>query len=498
MGVRRKGIAAVSMTVGAVLLIGAEVGLPARASTKPVQAGVATAGSAVLGVIPGVSGLALTTTLGESQAAYEETQSEATSAAIDLGGLGFFLANEPFCGNTVPEKDQPQPVKANSGDGASSPSSGVPGVAQQRVSVNPSPEQAQATTSLLSASLPGILSVKGESSASVYYQANTEQEADSSVTADITLLGGLVDLDGATWKASRHSGATEITSGSFSLGKVIIGGVPLGIPNVSTAAALAAINQAIGLLGFSVTLPTTTTGQGAITVGPLVIHFSGSAVDRTIVNPIVNSVTNLEGQLNKYSTPGDNCSQFPELLYNLDNNVDTVINLTLAISRGSGSLDLNVGGANAGVSDLPNFVNPFGSNSPVANPLSGAANGIGPGSDFFPPSLDSGGSGGAGFSSPGTSSFPSTGGLGASPGATPGSAVSTGSVSSGGSSSGPVRAGATVCRSSNPGGSANCSSSPATLAAVLLLAGGGAVLAADVVYGHRRRRRRRSRERMAL
>lgn len=497
MGVRRKGIAAVSMTVGAVLLIGAEVGLPARASTKPVQAGVATAGSAVLGVIPGVSGLALTTTFGESEAAYEETQSEGTSAAIDLGGLGYLLANSSFCGNTLPEKDLPQPVKANSGDGASSPSGGLPGVAQQQVSVKPSPEQAQATTTLVSATLPGILSVKGESNASVYYQANTEQEADSSVTADISLLGGLVDLDGATWTASRHSGAKEVNSGNFTLGKVTIGGVPLGIPNVSTAAAVAAINQAIGLLGFNVTLPTTTTGPGGATVGPLVIHFSGSAVERTIVNPVVNSVTDLEGELNKYSTPGEDCSQFPQLLYNLNNNVDTVINLALAISRGSGSLDLNLGGANAQVSDLPNFVNPFGSAASTANPLGGPSDGVVSSSGFTSPGLDSGGSIGTGFSSPGASSLPSTGGLD-TPTNPVGSTGAAGPAARGGSSAGPVTAGATVCRSSNPGASASCSSSPATLAAALLLAGGGAVLAADVVYGHRRRRRRRSRERMAL
>jgi hypothetical protein len=476
MGVRKKRIAIGSALAGAVALVGAQVGLPARAATANVQPGIATAGGALLGVIPGVSGLTLTTTYGEARAAYEETQAEATSATVDLGGLGYFLANEPTCGNTFPEKDQPQPLTANSGGGNASHTSGYGSAAAEEVSVSQSPEKAQATTSLVSETITGILAVTGQSVAAVHYLDGTEQEADAVVTENVELLGGMVEMKGMSWTASWHSGATNADIGNFSPGQVAINHIPVGGPNMSTAATFSAVNQAIGLLGFTVTPPAPSSDSSSVTVPPLVIRFSGSQVERTAINPAVGAVTQLEALLNSKAQAGQDCTKLPQLLYNLSNNADSEINLTLAITQGAGSLNFALGGANAGVENLPNFIDPFGSDNPLA-----ATGG----------SLPATGS----ISSPVVTSNPAGGTVASAGSSLPAIGTARGPTASTGSAAVTTPAAVLAsCRTTSPAGSPGCWRGVATVAALVLLAGGSGLFAADLVYGRRRRRRRPSLE----
>ena len=469
MGVRNKRTAIGAALVGALTLAGAQMVAPARAATMDVSAGIATAGGALLGVIPGVSGLTLTTTYGEARAAYEESQSEATSGTVDLGGLGYFLANEPTCGNTLPEKDQPQPLSANSGSGDATRTSGYGTAAAEQVSVSQNPEQAQAVTALASEGINGILAVTGQSVASVHYLKGTEQEADATVTETVGLLGGMVEMKGMTWTASWHSGTSHADVGSFNPGQVTISGVPLS-PGTSPAAAVAAINSVIGLLGFTLTMPASSSDASSVSVQPLILRFSGSAAERAVIHPAVGAVTQLEAAMNSYAQAGQDCTKIPQLIYSLSNNANSLLNLSLAISQGAGSLSFDFGGVNAGVQNLPDFVDPFGSDSLLL-----------PAPGTFAPATVSG-------ASPvvSTSSGPST-----TSGTEPPPATNSATVPAGAPAAitpGPV---SVSCRSTSPAGS-GCWRGLATLAAAGLLAGGSALFAADLIYGRTRHRRRRS------
>jgi hypothetical protein len=474
MGVRNKRTAIGTALIGALMLAGAQMVAPARAATPTVTPGIATAGGALLGIVPGVSGLTLTTTYGEARAAYEETQAEATSATADLGGLGYYLANEPTCGNTLPEKDQPQPLTANSGDGNTTRTSGAGSVAAEQVSVSRMPEQAQATTSVVSESVTGILAVTGHSVASVHYLTGTEQEADSLVTENVELLGGVVGMKNMSWTATWHSGATKADVGNFNPGQVTINGVSLS-PGTSLADAVDAINTAIGVLGFTVVAPTTSSDSSSVSVQPLVLRFSGSQLERTLIHPAVPAVTQLEALMNSYAQAGQDCTKIPQLFYSLSNNINSQLNLALAISQGAGSISFDLGGANAGVSSLPDFVNPFGGDNPLtpASPVPAAVAAIPtltPVSKVVPP--------------PTATALPSIGTARAPVASSPPAAVAPATE-------------LVSCHTLSPAGSPGCWKGAATLAAAVLLAGGSGLFAADLVYGRRRRRRPPLEERRA-
>jgi hypothetical protein len=296
MGVGRRKSAVAAMVVGAAGLLVVQLGDPAHAqqASSSVLPGTASAGAALVGVVPQVSGLTLTTTLGEADAAYEEQEAQAKSGIVDLGGLGYFLAGTDFCGaKGLPLSEQPQPLSADSQNGATTRTQSVAGQGAETVSVSPQPERASATTTPAIEVLPGVLEVSGREEATVQYVAGTEQEADASVVEDVAFLNGLVQLNGLTWTASRRAGGTNESSVSFSLGQVIINHVPLDRSGLSTAAAVALVNDVIGVFGFTISLPAASSDpvNGSVSMGPLVVQFSGSRVDRALLSPSVATIT---------------------------------------------------------------------------------------------------------------------------------------------------------------------------------------------------------------
>jgi hypothetical protein len=485
MGVGRRKSAVAAMVVGAAGLLVVQLGDPAHAqqASSSVLPGTASAGAALVGVVPQVSGLTLTTTLGEADAAYEEQEAQAKSGIVDLGGLGYFLAGTDFCGaKGLPLSEQPQPLSADSQNGATTRTQSVAGQGAETVSVSPQPERASATTTPAIEVLPGVLEVSGREEATVQYVAGTEQEADASVVEDVAFLNGLVQLNGLTWTASRRAGGTNESSVSFSLGQVIINHVPLDRSGLSTAAAVALVNDVIGVFGFTISLPAASSDpvNGSVSMGPLVVQFSGSRVDRALLSPSVATITQLEAALAAQSTPGTDCSQFRQLLYNVGNNIAGDVNLVLLMGQGAGGLFLDLGGANASIESLPAYANPFGS--------PGLLRGLSP----MPPSNVTALTVSPTSITAGPSSSTAAGQ------ATQGGVQATTPPSIRGEVRGPSAGGGTVsvagvvlCHTTSPAGSPGCWRGLGSIAAGVTVVAGVTLLAAEVVYGRRRSRRRR-------
>lgn len=481
----RRWLAAVLVPLGAVTLSVAQIAFhplpatadthatePATAGTHATGPGTAAAGANVLGVSPGVSGLTLTTTIGEAKAALERTESQARSATVDLGSLGLVLASSTFCGvPELPNKDQPQPLTADSEDGAGAKSKSAAGVDRQNVSVTRSPEAATATTSVTKAALPGLLSVSGESTATVRYAADRGQQAVSHTSEDVSLLGGKIVLQGMTWDARRSSGVTSARSTHFSFGRVVIAGTPLRPGTSSTASVIATVNTVLTPFGLSLIEPHQTSNgrTGGVTIGPLTLRFQGSAIDRALLSPAVNAVIELEKIIKAQSKAGSDCTQLPQLLYNVGTNTETLLNVLLEISEGAGTLDLDFGGATASAQVPAHYANPFGGGGPpVTKPPGATASGAqGPGA--HPAAVAAG--------NPGASA------------ATPQSPrMATQAPSSG--------AADIVCKSTSAVGSTRCWRGLATVAAGAALLVGAGLLAADFYLSRRGRpnlRRRRQR-----
>lgn len=460
-------VSALLVAGGAAGLLASQVavgGTPARAASSTAQPGTAAAGANVLGVAPGVSGLSLTTTFGESNAAYQGTESQAKSATVDLGSLGLVLSSSTFCGQPeLPAKDQPQPLTADSEQEPHSQSTaGTAGVGAQSVSATASPEKATSTTTPAEEKLPGIFDVVGASSATARYDPSTGQAASSSVTDDVTLLGGLVQLHGLHWTAARTIGATNTSSAGFSYGQVLVGGKPVSPPATSTASPVARVNTVLAPLGFTLIEPSETRNQqtGGVTIGPLILRFSGSTLDRTALSPAVGAVIQLETLLQSNSTAGADCTQIRQLAYNLGTSVDTLLNVMLEISEGAGALDFDFGGATASALEAPDFANPFGADDTSADLTS------------TDPAPGLGGSG-APLTALGAATLPAGPSSEAPPAlAAPPTRLSSSSV---------------LCRSLSTAGTQHCWRGVAAGAGGGALALGIGLLAADLYVSHRRR-----------
>jgi hypothetical protein len=377
MGGRRLG-GLVLATVGAVVLAVVEPAVSASAGharVQRVEPGTAAATASVLGISPAVSGLQLSATIGESTAAFQHTETQAKSGTVDLGSLGLVLATTQFCGQSeLPSKSQPHPLTADSQDGEQHRTHGPDGLGEESVDVDPAPETATATTTTIDQKLPGVLSVRGRSRAAVRYIDGRLQLATSSVTEDLTLLGGAVRLDGMRWTARRSAGASTARRTDFSFGRVSIGGVPLESPDSAPDVTINAINAALAPAGLSVREPVRSTNQhtGAVAIGPFVLRFSGSSPERSVFKPVTDAFITLENLATSLGSQGDDCTQVRQLISNVFNNNVTLVHVALAIAQGAGALDLQFGGVAAAAQNPPSYTNPFDtSDLPSAPPSIG-------------------------------------------------------------------------------------------------------------------------------
>ena len=483
----------VFVLTGAAGLALSQFALPSAKASEPVQAWEASANSALVGVSPSASGVFLTSTIGQAYAAYDQNETQATSALVNLGGLGYAVASSPICGQAFTLSQQPQTLTADSANGPSSTTSQAqlaPGVitpsgtGTEHVAVSISPESAEARTYPVTQNIPGLIDVEGIAQSEVHYVAGQAQAASSSVTETLSILGGLVSFNGLTWNASQQRSSGDPTNNAgfgYSSISLTSSAVPIDIPGtVPIATALGEVNSLLGVLGVSISAPSqfVDPGTGGVSMTPLQVHFSGSAVDNALASPAVGPITQIVNMLNAQVTHGPDCSNIKNLLGDLSTIPETGVGLLVSGLSGSGAIDLYFGGASADTIPAPTFSNPFDSNSPL-------------GSTPLPPAISAVSSSGAtpaGLIQP-AGSLPAVSGTSS---ATP----AAGAVSSAGTNQGrPATTALVRCTTTNPSGGSGCWRGLATWAAAGVVAIGGGLLAADVVYSHRgprhwRRRRR--------
>ena len=482
----------VLLVAGGVALVLAQVAQPRARASEGVSAWEASANAAVVGVSPSASGVFLTSTIGEAYAAYDQSETQATSALVNLGGLGYAVASSPICGQALSLSDQPQPLTADSTSGASSKTTQAqlaPGVVTpsgtgtEHVAVSVHPESAEARTYPVSQDVPGVANLGGVAQSEVHYVDGQLQAASASVTETLSLLGGLVTFNGLSWNASQQRGVGDpANAAGFSYSSITISGtvVPVSIPaTVPLATAIGEVNAVLGTLGVTVTAPSQKIdpGTGGISMSPLQVHFSGSAIDNQLVGPAVGPITQIINVLNGQVTHGTDCSDLKNLLGELSTIPETGLGLLLSGLSGSGALDLYFGGASADTLTAPSFSNPFDSGGALgATPL--------------PPS----GISDLPLASPGAAApLPLSGAESGSSLALPASSPKLPA-----SVSPQAKVAATRCVTTSPAGGSGCWRGLATWAAGVATLLGGGLLAADVVYSRRTPRPSRRRRRLLI
>ncbi|HEX3795597.1 MAG TPA: hypothetical protein VHV57_13980 [Acidimicrobiales bacterium] len=469
---RRGGLRLVASLVlvsaGVTVLVAAQLpALPSTATASvPSEPGSAFATSTVLAANPEYGGLSLIVRAGESTASYTGTQGVADSQAVNLGYIGGLLsAPATTClptgsATSTSPTAALDPLEAASAAGASTTSK-YDGV--EAVTVNPSPESAGATTQVLPASIPGLLTINANAVAHVKYDSGQDQEADATSTVSISLLGGAVTLNGLTWTANELSGSTDTAAASFSMTSVTVAGKTTKIASAADLApVITLVNKVLAIAGITLIEPVESTDSvtGTVAISPLELELTGTALTNTVLDKLNNTETTVEKAISKALEAG-NVACLTSIAGYLGDG-ELIAGIVEGIMAGGGVIDLDIGGASADTADAPNFVDPLTDGSSASADAGQSLPSQGLGSD-------------SGFDSGGLSSAPST-------------TVASGTTGHGDQPQASASAPAALvrCVSSSPAARPGCWSGAAPVAAGVLLILGGLLFAADIVRSRRK------------
>jgi hypothetical protein len=329
---------------------------PAGSQAPPPGAfsnGQASASSQAIKVNPTIASLSLGITLGISLAGYQNEVAKAESRGLDLGIIGTILAAEGCDGGdpTWPAEDQPQPLAVDSREeGAAQGKSGPEKIQGSdfpaftktvRASADP---LAEASTLTAPIGQPGAVSVAGGRSDAITRTVD-KKTREAIATAEIGSLdlgGGVVRLGNLKWTAVHHTGADTSKSGTFTIGSVSIGGVPVPVPSQDPSAVFAAINPVLAPLGIELRPPVTREVNGAVVVDPLTVAVVPSATRDQVAGTLFNAIQPVREALT-------------DAILALDCGNDTyvtVLDVAIGSVTGAGSFSLELGGASAVTGDL--------------------------------------------------------------------------------------------------------------------------------------------------
>jgi hypothetical protein len=228
----------------------------------------------------------------------------------------------------------------------------------------------------------------------------------------VTMGGGAIVLRGLEFEAIHRSGAVEETIGRFNLGGLTIGGQDIPLPGEGIEQ-VAALDEQLRPLGFTVTPPRVREAQGIVFVDPLKIGVIPADTKESLVGPIIGALQPVREALFAELLALD-CGELAEALgRNIPaNTIVSIFDIALSSVSGAGALLLELGGVQATTAEIDAFAFPPLPDLPDLPPVLDAA-----------PSLsDAGGSAGLG-----TGSGAASGTTGGTPAGTP-SETGTGQV----------------------------------------------------------------------
>ncbi len=312
--------------------------------------GTATSSAGAITVGASVGQLNASVILGTADADYENNEGQALSQVLDLGLIGDVLyANN--CQSGAPSAVQPtdfppaQQAESTSGNQTlsytenKSLAGGGIGVADESASATQVPS-GSSTTTITEDNLAGLVTVQGAttSAKAAIVKGNTRSANASSTIANISLLNGLVKIDGLQWSAEKTSGASTSSTAAFTISGLTVAGVTVPISNDDVTSLLQIINTVLTPVGLSIQWPVVTTAtDGTINVSPLIVGVDNSALGQELVGANLGKIQTVRQELT-------------EALFNFDCNLPgyvEVADIALSVPAGGGDLNIDLGGASA-------------------------------------------------------------------------------------------------------------------------------------------------------
>lgn len=375
---RRTAVASVAVAgaFGAAASIGAA---PAGGQTAAPSFNKGT-GSAIAESIrldPVAGGLSFGIGIGESLAGHQNTGATAESRAANLGVIGTTMAAEGCDGGdpTLPKEDQPQALRIESGEegaeaGKSGQDSKVPGVDRAvRATTDP---YAEALTTGGNLEIPGAITIQGGRSFASSGVKGDVREAMARTEVGRIIVAGVLELRGLVWEAVHRSGAVEEQTGTFTIGTLLIGGVPVPVENPLEA--LAQANAVLRPLGFELRPPRSRTDETArgtlVTVDPLGLRVVPSEARDSVLGGLLSQAQPVREELFQALIDMD-CGNATYI---------TVLDIVLNAFGAGGYFAVEVGGVQATTAEIKGFsgLGALGALPPLPSigPASGSGAGV--------------------------------------------------------------------------------------------------------------------------
>jgi hypothetical protein len=349
---RRALIAGLAVTLA--LGTSAVLTAPAQADTGPFVQGAGDAVAQAISVSPALSGEDLGIETGVSIADYLGTDGQAESQILTSALIGAFNVSLPGgAGGILAESSGAPTTQSTTFEGEDGEGGGT-------MNATAAQSSGAATTNLATFNLPGVVSVSGGQSTATTSIVNgqTRQAEGTSSIGSLSLLGGLVSLNGLHWTATQSTGAKSVQSCTFSVGSISLDGKTISVPVGGLNGAIALINAGLAQSGLRLGLPTQVIGaDGSVEETSLSIGLDKSALGKELVSPYVNTIQPVRTLLNTVLTKID-----PTL-----GESDLVLEIVLSVLAGEGSLDIDLGGAYA-TTNGTSYSNPFAGGSVSSGP----------------------------------------------------------------------------------------------------------------------------------
>ena len=356
MGARRNKAqrlgAAVAALMGGLLLM-TSVASSQTTAAPAFGNGTASASAQAVKVNPTAAALSIGVTFGISLAGYTNEVAKAESRGIDLGIIGTTLAGEPCDGGepSFAAERQPQPLAVDSREPDAAAGKTAPEtfdgqtlpVFQKFARATPEP-LGEATTLSVPLGQAGALEIAGARTNSItrVVDKKTREAVATVEIGSLILGGGAVRLANLKWEAIHRTGAETTKTSIFSIGSVVIGGVPLPIPAGDPAAVFAVLNPVLATMGIELRPPVSRDVNGAIAIDPLTVAVVPSATRDSIAGQLFNTIQPVREAV-------------VDALLALDCGNDTyvtVADIAIGSMTGAGSFSLELGGAQAFTGDV--------------------------------------------------------------------------------------------------------------------------------------------------
>lgn len=335
--------------IGAVGVLGA-LGLTAIATSVPGPAhaapdpGRGNASAQTEAVTPREGSLAVGIVMGEAIAGHQNLEAKAQSQTIDLGSIGTSLTSSD-CGQnpTFQPQQLPQPLIVESGTpGADKGQTETEdGGAFSKFGIAKGDPYAKAVTTSAPLAIAGVAQVGGGTATTWSGLVNGVRVAGASVDiSGITFPGG-VTLSGLHWEAAYPSGGAGAPTGSFTIGKISLGGTALPIGN--NGATLNQANAILNTIGVGLNAPAAHVTQGVMHVDPLEINVVPNAARDGVTGPIISGIQPIRQPLTAAVLKAFCKSDTPI----------TVADIAVGSVTGSGSFELSLGGVSATSGEIP-------------------------------------------------------------------------------------------------------------------------------------------------